>query len=185
MKKMLFAVLGLTLSAAAFACNWDRQNCTNEILKDTPAQLEALKQNQEFMRTQGQNIQTKIAVTESRAKSSNSMRAYNSTYNDFAGWVYLNYQNYVKKPQQQAAKPVEDKWADQCVVGKNNNVFAYSDDTGVVRTSTKISGVAPYRVSRVNGGKLVGLTDAEDGKFIGYAKKAELEMQDLRNCNMF
>lgn len=181
MKKHFVVALGLSLSAGAFACNWDRQDCTNVILKDTPAQLEALRQNPEFMKKYGTEVQRKVQHTESLAKSSNSSRAYNTAYNNFAGWVNLQYIDYIKKPAQMAT--TTDKWANQCVIGKNNNVFVYSDDTGVVRTSAKVSAFAGYKVTRANGKDLVGLTDAEEGTFIGYAKKAELEMQDQRNCN--
>lgn len=181
MNKLFAAVLSLSLSATAFACNWDRQNCTESILKDVPQQLAALKQNQEFMQKYGQEVQFKAQYTDQQARTCNSNRACNTVYNNFAGWVYLHYMNYVKKPQQQAAKSVPDDWASQCVIGKGAGAI-YSDATGVVKTA-KVSDYGPYNVTQTNGGALVGLTDAESNKFVGWAKKAELQMQDLRNCN--
>ena len=69
------------------------------------------------------------------------------------------------------------------MIGKANVINTYSDESG----STRI-GVLPdtaFNVTKTNGGQLVGLTNAENKKFVGWVKKSDLQMQELRNCNMF
>ena len=184
-------LVGMFMSLSAYACNWDRQNCGDVILKDVPQQLTDLYRNPQFMQKYGNEVQYKVQNIDNRIKNCGTQRACNQAYGDFAGWVYIQHQNYVKNPQRNNQQQVQlaqapktaDKWTDQCVIGKANVINTYSDESG----STRI-GVLPdtaFNVTKTNGGQLVGLTNAENKKFVGWVKKSDLQMQELRNCNMF
>lgn len=79
---------------------------------------------------------------------------------------------------------VDDKYADQCVAVTKADVPKYSDGTGTKQTGT-VTQYRTYSVTQVNGGKLIGLTSLsdDDRKFVGWVKKTDVIMQDLRNCN--
>ena len=84
-----------------------------------------------------------------------------------------------------------DKWIDQCVIAKGNAVI-YTEQNGTVKKGIMPQTTA-FSVSVANGNDLVGIKTVPDwnadnpeanaNKFVGYVKKSELEMQDLRNCN--
>lgn len=188
-------LVGMFISLSTYACNWDRQNCADNILKDVPQQLGELYKNPQFMQKFGNEVQFKAQYTDKRIQSCATNRACNQAYADFAGWIYLNHLHYVKKPQQQTqmvqSSKINDQWTDQCVVGKNMKVLIYNDPSGAKVIGEL--GETAYQVSQVNGGKLVGLKTVPDynlpdpnvgaGRFIGWVKKANLDMLDLRNCN--
>ena len=188
MKRIFIMVVGFLLSSSAFACNWDRQICSELILKDVPQQLNALNQIPEFVQKYGNEVQFKARYTDQMARSCNSYRACNQYYSNFAGWVYIHYVHYIKKPQQgnmQVANSnqVRDKWTDQCVIWKANVIKTYADDAATKQIGTLQD--TAFFVTKTNGSNYVGLTNAENKKFVGWVKKTDLQMQELCNCNMF
>ena len=183
MKKILTFVFGLMFFSAAQACNWDRQDCSDEILGKAIPKLNWLKQQPGFNEKHGQEIQDVARQTDINARTCNSPRGCNTIYNNFAGRIdlyYYQYQRQAKAAQQPATQA--DKWSDQCVIAKSPKVFAYTD----MSCNAKVGDVSEYigyKVTKTSG-EFVGLTNSQNGKFTGWAKKAELQMQDMRNCNM-
>lgn len=183
MKEIFAFAIGLTFFSWAQACDWDRQDCSNEILGRAKPKLDWLRQNPDFMQKHWAEIQNKSANTDANVKYCKTMRCINQTYNDFAGRIEWYYMEYTKKPAQQPAqKTPADKWAEQCVVAAKPNVAAYSDMAATTKNGS-VSEYTGYKVSQTNGSQYVGLTNSQDGKFVGWVKKSDLQMQDLRNCN--
>lgn len=193
MKKLFAFVFGLFAMTSVYACNFDVQNCVDLLTPDIVKYNGELKNNAAFM-----NDSNAVNAWQARTdafKQKVDMCATNKCVNQ----KFLDYHNYVVglvnkyRPlvKQQASTQVvsmtpaasTDKWADQCVVGKNPKVFAYTGEDGAVKTAIHISEYTGYKVTQANGGKLVALTNSENGQFTGWVKKSELQMQDLRNCN--
>lgn len=183
MKKIFSIVFGLMFFSAAQACNWDRQDCSDEIIGKAVPKLNWLKQQPGFNEQHGKEIENLARQTDINARTCNSARGCNTIYNNFAGRIELYYSQYQRqaKMAQQPAAPA-DKWSNQCVVAKKPKVVAYSDLSGAIKAG-EVSEYIGYKVSKTSN-EYVGLTNSENGKFTGWAKKAELELQDMRNCNM-
>lgn len=192
MKHLLAALCGLISVTAAQACDWDRQDCSDEILGQAKPKLEWLKQNPDFMQKHWNEVQRKANNTDINSKTCNSRRACNQVYGDFAGLITLYYMEYKNKPTVVAPAPVQDKWAGQCVIVAKTGATAYVDQSATNKAAGLNENLA-YTVTQTNGGKYVGLAtvpdyskpnpDAGAGKFVGWVKKSDLQMQDLRNCN--
>lgn len=185
MKRLIAIIAGSMFFTAAHACNWDRQDCSDQILGEAVPKLNWLRQQPGFNEKHGKEIENKARQTDINAKTCNSRRGCNQVYNDFAGLIniyYYQYQREQKATQQaEAPKALADKWAGQCVVAAKSGVVAYVDQSGASKTGP-ISEYIGYTVTQT-ADKFVGLKVAESGKFVGWAKKSELQMQDLRNCN--
>lgn len=104
-----------------------------------------------------------------------------SEFNTYVAQLTLNYGIDNKPAAVAAPAPVQDKWAGQCVAAAKPGVNAYVDQSGASKAGA-VSEYIGYTVTQT-ADKLVGLKVAESGKFVGWAKKSELQMQDLRNCN--
>jgi hypothetical protein len=202
MKKVFAVLIGSFISSVAMAaCNWNAENCVFDELEHTNKIIAEMLQNPAYVAEKHNSVVEKAQYTDRKVKSCGGWKCYNdaiSQYNVFVGGIHNFYgrRNGVF-PQAAAAapaqKPVNDKWADQCVIGKQKvkTIMVYRDAEGT-QTVGELGGSA-YTVSNVNGGKLVGVKtvpdyskpnpDAGAGKFVGWVKKSELDMQELRNCN--
>lgn len=204
MKKIFISAFIFFVSMSAFACDWDRQDCSNKILGEFKQRINPLLQDPEFVQRYQKRLKEldfKAQYTDNRVRNCNNYRCMNQAYNEFAIEAYLlqvDYKKYKTSGKQTSpvsqvnqTSTIKDKWADQCVIGKNMKVLVYKDVDGTQAIGEL--GNDAYSVSHTNGGKLVGLKtvpdytqsnpDANAGKFIGWVKKANLDMQDLRNCN--
>lgn len=184
MKKLLAALCGLLFVTAAQACNWNAENCTFEMLNNIQRQIGNLKQNPKFMQEKFAELQAKAQYIDRKTASCSNWKCSNDTMSEFNTYVAqltLNYGIANKPAVAPAPAPVQDKWAGQCVLAAKPGVNAYVDQSGTSKAGA-VSEYIGYTVTQT-ADKLVGLKVAESGKFVGWAKKSELQMQDLRNCN--
>ncbi len=197
MKKLFAALCGLLSVTAAQACNWNAENCTFEMLNNIQRQIANLKQNPKFMQEKFAELQAKAQYIDRKTASCSNWKCSNDTMSEFNTYVAQLTLNYgiANKPAvapAPAPAPVQDKWSGQCVIAAKSGVVAYVDQSA----SNKAAGLnenQAYSVTQANGGKYVGLAtvpdyskpnpDAGAGKFVGWVKKSDLQMQDLRNCN--
>lgn len=194
MKKISVLLLGLSAIPVAQACNWNAENCTYYMQEEVQRQIGALKQNPKFMQEKFGELQQMAQRIDRKTASCSSWRCTNDAWSEFNNYVSQLTLNYViNKPKASPVAPAAptDKWANQCVVGKTVKAPIYRDAEGIQAIGNL--DYSAYAVSQTNGGKLVGLKSVPDygqpnpeanaGKFIGWVKKADLQMQDLRNCN--
>lgn len=193
MKHLLAALCGLLSVTVAQACNWTGENCSFSIYEEAARQIGNLKQNPKFMQEKNAELQAKAQYIDRKAASCSNWKCVNDTAFEFSSYVskltlaYMNTSKPVAAPA-----PIQDKWSGQCVMVAKTGATAYMDQSA----TTKVAGFndnLAYTVSQANGGSYVGLTtvpdyskpnpDAGAGKFAGWVKKSDLQMQDLRNCN--
>lgn len=185
MKKIFVIVFGLTIFSAAQACNLNTQNCGELWNGSIQRYSMTLKANPIFMRDGLEAYKQEYQRYAQRYDNCTTFLCQNratNAWHDYLLKTMMDYDYRLKSQGQASAKAVNDKWADQCVVAAKPNVAAYSD----MSASSKVSSVSEYtgyKVSQTNGSQYVALTNSQDGKFVGWAKKSELQMQDLRNCN--
>lgn len=184
MKKLLVVLCGLLSVTAAQACNWSAENCSLRIYEEASRQVGNLKQNPKFMQEKFAELQAKAQYIDRKAASCSNWKCVNDTafeYSSYVSKLTLNYMNTSKPAAVAAPAPVQDKWSGQCVVAAKPGVNAYVDQSGASKAGA-VSEYIGYTVTQT-ADKYVGLKVAESGKVIGWAKKSELQMQDLRNCN--
>lgn len=184
--KNIFAVLiGLMLSSSAFACMWTTENCSFEVLNEASGHVQDLKQNQRFMESgKFDELANKAKYADGKMKSCSNWLCVNNAAVAYLSYVKQLKRDYPSMPVKTTAAPVavavQDKWAEQCVYVEKANVAKFNDGAGTQQAGV-LKQYSTYMVTQVNGGKLVGL--GTDGKLVGWAKKTDLLMQDLRNCN--
>lgn len=186
MKKLLALVAGLLLLPMAEACNMDVQNCIDFFTPDIMKYNNELKGNAVFKNDAAawNAWQNKTQEFKQRVELCSTNKCTNQAFLTYHNYVINLVKKYRPLAEAQAAPAkAADKWADQCVVGAKPNVYAYADENGVTKTSVKVSEYTGYKVTKARGGPLVALVDTSSGQAVGWAKKAELQLQDLRNCN--
>lgn len=187
MKKIFAVLIGLMLSSAAFACNSNTENCSFSPLNTAKGFVEDLMKIPGFVGSKEHNdLMDRAKYTDGKISSCSNWKCVNQTATGYMAFVSVMKQNYIaKQTKTTAAAPVavavQDKWAEQCVYVEKANVAKFNDGTGAQQAGV-FKQYSTYTVAQVNGGKLVGL--GTDGKLVGWAKKTDLLMQDLRNCNM-
>lgn len=186
MKKIFAVLIGLMLSSAAFACNSNTENCSFNTLEASKRYVEKLMKIPGFVGSKDHNdLVDRAKYTDGKIASCSNWKCVNQTAMGYLNFVSVMERDYVATPAKATAAPVavavQDKWADQCVYVEKANVAKFNDGAGAQQAGV-LKQYSTYTVAQVNGGKLVGL--GTDGKFVGWAKKTELQMQDLRNCNM-
>lgn len=184
MKHLLAALCGLLSITAAQACNWTGENCSFSIYEEANRQVGNLKQNPKFMQEKFAELQAKAQYIDRKAASCSNWKCANDTafeYSSYVSKLSLAYMNTNKPAAVAAPALVQDKWSGQCVVAAKPGVSAYVDQSGASKAGA-VSEYIGYTVTQ-SADKYVGLKVAESGKFVGWAKKSELQMQDLRNCN--
>lgn len=195
MKKIFVVLSGMLCVTAAQACNWNAENCTFEMLNNIQRQINNLKQNPKFMQEKFAELQAKAQYIDRKKASCSSWKCSNDTMSEFNTYVAqltLSYMNTSKPAAAAAPAPVQDKWSGQCVIVAKSGATVYVDQSATNKAAGLNENLA-YTVSQTNGGKYVGLAtvpdyskpnpDAGAGKFVGWVKKSDLQMQDLRNCN--
>lgn len=197
MKYLLAALCGLLSITAAQACNWNAENCTFEMLNNIQRQINNLKQNPKFMQEKFAELQAKAQYIDRKTASCSSWKCSNDTMSEFNTYVAQLTLNYgiASKPAVVAAPapaPVQDKWSGQCVIVAKSGATVYVDQSATNKAAALNENLA-YTVTQANGGKYVGLAtvpdyskpnpDAGAGRFVGWVKKSDLQMQDLRNCS--
>lgn len=185
MKKLVAVLASLLLGNVALACNMDVENCVDYLTPTIMKYNGELKNTPAFMNDENARNawQQRTDAFKQKVDMCSTQKCVNQKFLDYHNYVVNLAKKYIYEvPKQAKAQPaVNDKWADQCVVAARPNVVAYSD----MSTSSKVGNVSEYNAYKVSrtSGQYVGLVNAENGKFVGWAKKAELQMQDLRNCN--
>lgn len=185
MKKLIAVLGGLLLGNAALACNMDRDNCADIMLPELKRYSDELAANPNWKKNAVPADVASIKRYQDRLDMCTTNKCVNETLFYFTNQMRGLAGKYrqVAAPTKVVPAQIQDKWTDQCVAGKKPNVFAYSDEGGAAKTNVKVYEAAGYKVTKANGGQLVGLVDSENNQFIGWAKKSELQMLDLRNCN--
>ena len=192
MKKIFISAFIFFMSMNAFACNINTQNCAELWNPSIQRYSAMLKANPVFMNEGLESYKKEYQRYSQRWDNCTTIRCQNHATNDWHDYLLKIMMEYDSKLKHQTkTTAIKDKWADQCVIGKNMKVLVYKDVDGTQAIGEL--GNDAYSVSHTNGGKLVGLKtvpdytqsnpDANAGKFIGWVKKANLDMQDLRNCN--
>lgn len=184
MKKLFALLIGLVTFSAAQACNWNGENCSFSIYNEASRQVGNLKQNPKFMQEKYDELMTKAQYIDRKSASCSNWKCVNDTafeYSTYVSKLSLAYMNTSKPVAVAAPAPIQDKWSGQCVVAAKPGVNAYLDQTG----NSKLGDVSEYIGYTVtqSADKFVALKVAETGKFVGWSKKSDLQMQDLRNCN--
>lgn len=184
MKKVVFVVCGLLLGNAAMACNMDVQDCTDFLSPDIVKYNNELKKNQAFQKDGAavKDWQNRTQSFKQKVDSCSTNKCVNQKFLDYHRYVIGLVKTYRPLAEQKtAAKPAvksNDPWMDQCVIGKKAETQVYLDE---------------HRLSMFGGrrivntviqatGEMVAFMDKETGSRV-WAKKEDLEMQDLRNCN--
>lgn len=188
MKKQYVLFAGLFLATAAQACNMNVENCSGVFIPEINQYDSELGKNPEWQRNPDQEVVAKLERYRANGKACGTNKCINDwlfAYVNLIRTTTYKYRELAKNKAQVAAtvRAPSDKWTDQCVAGKKPNVFAYADESGGVKTAVIVSEYTGYKVAKANGGQLVALSNSETGQLIGWAKKSELQMQDLRNCN--
>lgn len=187
MKTIVAIVIGLMSFSMAQAqvCNQNAQDCSELWVGSIQRYEATLRANPIFMRDGVPGYTQEFQKYTQSWKNCSTWLCRNRTtqgWHDKVMWMMMDYEAKQKQQSKVTSAVPADKWADQCVVAAKPNVVTYSD----MSAANKVGGVSEnvgYKVSQTNGGKYVGLTNSQDGKFVGWAKKSELQMQDLRNCN--
>jgi len=194
MKKLIAVLGGLLLGNFALACNMDRDNCADVMLPELKRYSDELAANPNWKKNADPADAASIKRYQSRLDMCSTNKCVNETL-----FYFTNQMRGLAGKYRQAAAPtkvvpaqIQDKWSDQCVVINKANAPLYSDSNGQQQTG-KFNLYVAYSVTKTTGGQLVGLTTVPDydkpdpmagaGKFAGWARKSDLEMQDLRNCN--
>lgn len=187
MKKILTFVFGLMFFAAAQAqvCNQNTQDCSE-------LWVGSIKRYEGFLRT------NPVFMKDGVPYYTQEFQKYTESWNNCSTWlcrnratqgwhdkvmkIMMDFDSKLKQQGKVNAVAPTDKWSDQCVVAKNPKVSAYTDMSGNSKAG-EVSEYIGYKVTKTSN-EYVGLTNSQNGRFSGWAKKAELEMQDMRNCNM-
>jgi len=195
MKHLLAALCGLLSISAAQACNWTGENCSFSIYEEASRQVGNLKQNPKFMQEKFNELMEKAKYIDRKAASCSNWKCVNDTafeYSSYVSKLTLAYMNTSKPAAVAAPAPVQDKWSGQCVIAKRAGISAFVDQSATAKINT-FNANATWTVTTANGGDYVGISTVPDydkpdpnagaGKFVGWVKKSDLQMQDLRNCN--
>lgn len=193
MKKIIVVFCGLLLGNAAMACNMDRDNCADTMLPELKRYADELSANPKWQKNADPTDVAKVKRYKERLDMCSTNKCVNETL-----FYYTNEMRGLASKYRQATASVkpapaaqQDIWENQCVYVPKANVARYwdprgSEEFGVLRQ------YAVYLVSQTDKiyvnlkqtpNDVQAYPNEGKGSWIGWVKKSDLEMQDLRNCN--
>ena len=185
MKKTMMLLFGLFLSGAALACNMDRQDCSGLMIPELQRYADELSNNKAWQTGADPKDVAKVKRYGERLNNCADYKCSNQVlfyYTNEMRGLASKYRQSTAPKQKAVAR--EDSWKGQCVYVPNANITKYYDPRGNDASGVVKGGVYMTTRSSDSGDYIDVVTIPDEGSsWVGWVKKVDLEIQDLRNCN--